>query len=78
MITVDKSKLKRSDVTLYDKDGNVVAVAKNVLITKDDDLCKGHRLTDTESLSLLNFRSCNRTVSFELLEDRKVEDRKEV
>lgn len=71
MITVDKSKLKHSNVTLYDKDGNVVAIAKNVLITKDDDLCKGHRLTDAESLSLLNFRSCNRTVSFELLEDRK-------
>ena len=71
MITVDKSKLKRSDATLYDKDGNVVAIAKNVLITKDDDLRKGHRLTDAKSLSLLNFRSCNRTVSFELLEDRK-------
>ena len=71
MITIDKSKLKCSDATLYDKDGNVVAIAKNVLITKDDNLCKGHRLTDAESLSLLNFRSCNRTVSFELLEDRK-------
>lgn len=38
MITVDKSKFKHSDVTLYDKDGNVIAIAKNVLITKDDEL----------------------------------------
>jgi hypothetical protein len=64
MIAVDEYKFKRSNVTLYDKDGNVVTIAKNVSITKDDDLCKGHRLTDAESLSLLNFRSCNKTVSF--------------
>lgn len=38
MITVDESKFKRSDVTLYDKDGNIVAIAKNVLVTEDDDL----------------------------------------
>jgi hypothetical protein len=79
MITVDESKFKRSDATLYDKDGNVVAIAKNVLITKDDDLCKGHRLTDAESLSLLNFRSCNKTVSFTIEPIFKpLKDRKEI
>jgi hypothetical protein len=75
MITVDESKFKRSDATLYDKDGNVVAIAKMFSITKDDDLCKGHRLTDAESLSLLNFRSCNITVNFKPFE---LKDRKEI
>jgi hypothetical protein len=80
MITVDESKFKRSDVTLYDKNGNVVTIAKNVSITKDDDdLCKGHRLTDAESLSLLNFRSCNKTVSFTIEPIFKpLKDRKEI
>jgi hypothetical protein len=80
MIAVDEYKFKRSNVTLYDKDGNVVAIAKNVLITKDDDdLCKGHRLTDAESLSLLNFRSCNKTVSFTIEPIFKpLKDRKEI
>jgi hypothetical protein len=79
MITVDESKFKRSDVTLYDKDGNVIGTAKNVLVTEDDDLCKGHRLTDAESLSLLNFRSCNKTVSFTIEPIFKpLKDRKEI
>lgn len=64
MITVDESKFKRSDVTLYDKDGNVIGTAKNVLVTEDDDLCKGHRLTDSESLLLSYYNDVNRAISF--------------
>jgi hypothetical protein len=79
MIAVDEYKFKRSNVTLYDKDGNVVTIAKNVLITEEDDLCKGHKLTDIESLSLLNFRSCNKTVSFTIEPIFKpLKDRKEI
>lgn len=64
MITVDESKFKRSDVTLYDKDGNIIGTAKNVLVTEDDDLCKGHRLTDSESLLLSYYNDFNRAISF--------------
>jgi hypothetical protein len=64
MITVDESKFKRSDVTLYDKDGNVIGTAKNVLVTEDDDLCKGHKLTDSESLLLSYYKDSNRAISF--------------
>lgn len=64
MITIDESKINRSDVTLYDKDGNIVGTAKNVLVTEDDDLCKGHRLTDSESLLLSYYKDSNRAISF--------------
>jgi hypothetical protein len=64
MITVDESKFKRSDVTLYDKDGNVIGTAKNVLVTEDDDLCKGYKLTDSESLLLSYYKDSNRAISF--------------
>jgi hypothetical protein len=64
MITVDESKFKRSDVTLYDKDGNVIGTAKNVLVTEDDDLCKGHKLTDSESLLLSYYKDFDRAISF--------------
>jgi hypothetical protein len=64
MITVDESKFKRSDVTLYDKDGNVIGTAKNVLVTEDDDLCKGHKLTDSESLLSSYYKDFDRAISF--------------
>jgi uncharacterized protein YacL (UPF0231 family) len=64
MITVDESKFKGSDVTLYDKDGNVIGTAKNVLVTEDDDLCKGHKLTDSESLLLSYYKDFDRAISF--------------
>lgn len=64
MITIDESKINRSDVTLYDKDGNVIGTAKNVLVTEDDDLCKGHRLTDSESLLLSYYSNPIRAISF--------------
>lgn len=75
MITIDKSKLKHSNATLHDKDGNVIGIAKNISLTKDDDLCKGHRLTNTEYLSLFNFCGFSMELKFEPLE---LEDRKEV
>lgn len=59
MITADEY----SNVTLYDEDDNVVATAKSVTITPEDDLCKGHRLTDLESLSLY-YNDYNRALSF--------------
>lgn len=64
MITIDESKFKRSDVTLYDKDGNLVGVAKNVVIAKEDD-DSSYTLTDSE-LSLLKDYYNNKTFSFTL------------
>ena len=64
MITVDESKFKWSDVTLYDKDGNIIGTAKNVLVTENDDLCKGHRLTDSEPLLLSYYKDSNKAISF--------------
>lgn len=60
MITIDESKFKRSDITLYDKDGNLIGIAKNVIITEEDD--DSYTLTDSE-LSLLNYYN-NKTFSF--------------
>ena len=61
MITIDESKFKRSDVTLYDKDGSPIGIAKNVIITKEDD--DSYTLTDSE-LSLLKDYYNNKTFSF--------------
>ena len=63
MITIDESKFKRSDVTLYDKAGNPIGIAKNVIITKEDD--DSYTLTDSE-LSLLKDYYNNKTFSFSI------------
>lgn len=61
MITIDESKYKCSDVTLYDKNGNPIGIAKNVIITEEDD--DSYTLTDSE-LSLLKDYYNNKTFSF--------------
>ncbi len=63
MITFDESKFKRSDVTLYDKDGNPIGVAKNVIISSEDD--DSYTLTDSEVSLLKNYYN-NKTFAFSI------------
>ncbi len=63
MITFDESKFKRSDVTLYDKDGNPIGIAKNVIISSEDD--DSYTLTDSE-VSLLKDYYNNKTFAFSI------------